>query len=193
MKMLNLNFSKLVNIGLYTLKMKDFVYEHNLFLIEDANIDSKYYLINISRNITNIDILKNIKDDILLESLSISEISLKKDIPTQIALLLLRLELIEDLENVIEKLKSINISFFEVRYNFYKNERIKNLENIQNVNNILCVFSKIKTVDANGVEGAIVEDIGLFTLKKCFLKLDKNKGECWIYEKLLEFYREIKG
>lgn len=164
--MLNLNFSKLVNIGLYTFNIDELTYEHDLFIIEDAVINSKYYLIDVARNITKRNVLECRKNDVLLESLSICELSIKKDIPYQIALFLNKLGFIENVSFVADVLENINISFFEVRYNFYKNGRFEDMGDVQDVVDILCTFFKVKKILKDGSFGAIVEDIDLFNLKK---------------------------
>lgn len=163
--MLNLNFSKLACIGKYTFEIKEIKYVHELFIIEDALENCKYYLIDVARNITDKKIIKEKDTDILLESLCISEISIKKDLPSQIALFLNKLGFIEDVEYVAASIKDIDMSFFEVRYNFYKSGRVDEFEDF-NVGDILCTFFKVRKVCEDGSYGAIVEDIGLYNIKK---------------------------
>lgn len=163
--MLNLNFSKLACIGEYTFDIKKIKYAHELFIIEDALENYKYYLIGIARNITDKKILEEKNTDILLESLCISEISIKKDIPGQIALFLSRLGFVEDVECVAASMNDIDMSFFEVRYNFYKNGRVDEFEDL-NMGDILCTFFKVRKVCEDGSYGAIVEDMGLYNIKK---------------------------
>ena len=163
--MLNLNFSKLVSIGLYTFDIDGLLYEHELFITEDAVVDSKYYLIDIAKNVTKKSVLEAKESDILLESLCICELSIKRDIPFQISKYLKQLGFVDEVESVSDTLKNIDISFFEVRYNFYKNARVNEVDDFDS-ENILCTFFKVKKRLQNGSFGAIVEDIGLFNIKK---------------------------
>lgn len=163
--MLNLNFSKLVCIGEQAFEIEKMKYKHKFFITEDALENYKYYLIGISRNITDRDTIDKENNDILLESLFISEVSIKKDIPNQIALILNKLGFVKDTEYAAASIGDIDMSFFEFRYNFYKNGRVDKFEDLD-AGDILCTFFKVKKVCENGSHGAIVQDIGLYNIKK---------------------------
>lgn len=168
--MLSLNFSRLVHIGLYTFETEGLRYKHNLFITEDATDSSKYYLVDIAEKAVSENSIDDSRGDLLLESLCICELSIKKDIPYQIASFLERLGFITDKEEAIKSLENINISFFEVRYNFYKNGRECNVENSCEMKT-LCTFYKVQKIKEDGSFGAIVEDIGLLSLKRAFYSI----------------------
>jgi len=64
---LNLNLSKLVNIGTFAFNIDELTYSHDLFIVEDSKIESKYYLVDIIKNVTKDNFVDNGLDDILLE------------------------------------------------------------------------------------------------------------------------------
>ena len=163
--MLNLNFSKLVNIGTYVFNIDGIDYQHELYITEDAVVESKYYLIDVSKNVTDKKIISQFKKDILLEGICIGEISIKKDMPTQIASFLYKLDYVDDIDYAADVLKNIDMSFFEVRYNFYKNGRVDKVDVIES-GEVLCSFFKIRKISDDGSFGAVVEDMGLFNIKK---------------------------
>lgn len=162
---LNLNLSKLVNIGTFAFNIDELTYSHDLFIVEDSKMESKYYLVDIIKNITKDGFVDNGLGDILLEEVYIVDFSLKKDIPLQIISFLKEYGYIADIESARKTLSDVNISFFEVRYNFYENSRIRDKENIS-AGELYCNFSKVHSRKNDGTLGAIVEDMNLLSIKK---------------------------
>lgn len=163
--MLNLNFSKIVCMGKYIFEAENIEYSHQLFLIEDALENYKYYLIDIVNNVDYSKLAVLGESDILLESLFISEISIKDDVPKQIALILYELGFIDNIELAVDRLNDIDMSYFKVRYNFYKSSRTGSL-NYSDIKEPLRIFFKVKKLCENNKYGAVVEDMGLYSLKK---------------------------
>lgn len=162
---LNLNFSKLVNIGVFAFDIDEFTYSHNLFIVEDSMIESKYYLIDVVKNITKNSVLESYYNDVALEEVYIVDFSLKKDILLQIISFLEKYNYISDVEFAKNVLADIDISFFEIRYNFFESSRIKDSAQIS-AGELYCSFSKIKTRRSDGSFGATIEDINLLPIKK---------------------------
>lgn len=165
---LNLDFSKLVNIGNFLFKKDNFLYQHKFYIVKDSQIREKYYLISYIKNVNEVGKVEDFNigiDFILLEDIYILDLSLKKDIPTQIACFLKNRNYIENINETIEILKEIDISYFEIRYNFYERYRINDLDFIGLNEEIYCNYSKIRVINEDGTLGAVVQDIGLNDIK----------------------------
>lgn len=166
---LNLDFSKLVNIGNFLFKKDFFVYQHDIYILKDSQIKDKYYLIDHIKNVTKIkdieDLYKKV-DCINLEEIYILDLSLKKDIPAQIVYFLKSNNYIEDIDSVIDILKSIDISYFEVRYKFYERSRVVDVDSIESGGEVYCNYSRIRVVNKDNTLGVVIEDISLNSIKK---------------------------
>lgn len=172
---LNLDFSKLVNIGNFLFKKDSFVYQHDLYILEDSQIKDKYYLIDHIKNVTKIKDIEDLykkADYINLEEIYILDLSLKKDIPTQIVCFLKNNNYIEDINSVINILKSIDISYFEVRYKFYERSRVTDIEAIESGGEVYCNYSRVRVVNEDNTLGTIIEDINLNSIKKLLVLIN---------------------
>ena len=161
---INLSLNNLVEIDRFILKTNGLKYEHTLFIAEDINLSNKYYLIDYIVNKDNIDKINNTKQDVLLEELYIVNLSIKKNIPLQIALFLKEAAYIEDkdMEECLLFLKNIDISFFEVRYDFYKEMRDVDVV----VGEILLNYYKVQLKSASNDIESIFEHLDLSKLKR---------------------------
>ena len=161
---INLSLNNLVKIDKFILETNGLKYEHTLFIAEDINLSNKYYLIDYIVNKDNIDKINNAKQDVLLEELYIVNLSIKKNIPLQIALFLKETAYIEDknMEECLLFLKNIDISFFEVRYDFYKEMRDVDVV----VGDILLNYYKVQLKSASNDMESIFEHLDLSKLKR---------------------------
>ena len=161
---INLSLNNLVEIDRFILETNGLKYEHTLFIAEDINLSNKYYLIDYIVNKDNIDKINNAKQDVLLEELYIVNLSIKKNIPLQIALFLKEAAYIEDkdMEECLLFLKNIDISFFEVRYDFYKEMRDVDVV----VGEILLNYYKVQLKSASNDIESIFEHLDLSKLKR---------------------------
>lgn len=161
---INLSLNNLVKIDKFILETNGLKYEHTLFIAEDINLSNKYYLIDYIVNKDNIDKINNAKQDVLLEELYIVNLSIKKNIPLQIALFLKETAYIEDknMEECLLFLKNIDISFFEVRYDFYKEMRDVDVV----AGDILLNYYKVQLKSASNDMESIFEHLDLSKLKR---------------------------
>lgn len=176
---LNLNFSKIVNLGVFTFNIDELLYSHNFYIIEDSKDYERCYLIDVVKNETKNNLLRfylngNDVYNIELESVYITNFSFRKDIIKQITSFLKEYKYITDEEKAINSLKNIDISYFEVRYNlFEKTRRNDGYDNIE-TGDVYCIFSKSQIVNEDKSYGAILEDINLFAIKR-LLKTHADK------------------
>lgn len=173
---LNLDFSKLVNVGSSLLDKEGVLYKHNFYIVEDSLIQDKYYLIDFIniKNKTKADLYD--KEILLLEEVYILEVSLKKDIPKQIYSFLKMNGYINDINCDIDDLFDIDISYFDVRYKYYERNRITDLDIISSEIQIYCNYSKHEIVnrdeDYNMLKTiTILDDITLYKIKKVLKSL----------------------
>ena len=182
---LNLDFSKVVNIGSLILDKCNISYKHDLFIVEDFSIQDKYYLIDFikinSRNADN-NFIDNNQDVIVLEDIYITDLSLKKDISKQIYSFLQKEGYITNSEYDSSIFDNLDISYFNVRYKYYERNRVIDLEIIKSQVEIFCNYSRYKIINKDKINGllntTIVEDISLYNIKK--------------YLKILFFYKKFE-
>lgn len=174
---LNLDFSKVVNIGSLILDKHNISYKHDLFIVEDFSIQDKYYLIDfikINSRSTDIDFIRNNQDIVVLEDIYITDLSLKKDVPKQIYSFLQKEGYINNSEYNSDIFDSLDISYFNVRYKYYERNRVVDLDIIKLETEIFCNYSRYKIINKDEsndlLSSTIVEDMYLHNIKK-YLKI----------------------
>jgi hypothetical protein len=150
-------------IGAFSISYNSDNYLHSFYISQDRTGEDEYYLIDLVENLDSH--LYTGSNVFVAEEIYISKMSLKSDIREQIACFLEQNNFVGSgfRDNIIDSLYPLDISFFEVRYNFYKRcrEFVSDDTNLDFIKN----FSKI-FVRNEDKSITLIEDIELRKFKK---------------------------